>query len=102
MKREIVLTKTASRRLGILAEYLEITWSKKVKLNFLSKLEERLMVISEDPQSFVASELREGLHKCVITKHNSIYYFYDDKAVYVLTLFDNRQNPSKLRKDILK
>jgi plasmid stabilization system protein ParE len=99
MKRKIVLTKTAEKRLNDLLEYLENAWSTKVKLKFISKLEQGLEIVKEKPEAFSVSSVKKGLHKCVITRQTSIYYTFDEQKIYVLTVFDNRQDPNKLEKD---
>ncbi|MBY5957044.1 type II toxin-antitoxin system RelE/ParE family toxin [Membranicola marinus] len=100
MKRKIVLSNTAEKRLNNLLEYLEIAWSTKIKLNFLSKLEQRLEIVKDKPEIFPLSTVKKGLHKCVVTRQTTVYYTYDDQKVYVLTVFDNRQDPNKLKKDV--
>ena len=100
MKRKIVLTKTAEKRLNDLLEYLENAWSTKAKLKFISKLEQRLEIVKDKPEVFPASTVKKGLHKCVITRQTFIYYNFDEQKIYVLTVFDNRQDPNKLDKDV--
>lgn len=100
MNREIVLTRTAVKRLNSLLEYLETACSNKVKLKFISKLEQRLDIVKDKPEAFPLSTVKEGLHKCVITRQTTLYYTFDEKKIYVLTVFDNRQDPNKLEKDL--
>ncbi len=100
MKRIIKLSKRTKNKLEKLLEYLEINWSEKVKKEFIEKLDHSLSLIQENPDSFKKSNIIGGLHKCVITKQTTIYYRYDNKNIYIVTLFDNRQNPKKLKKEI--
>ena len=100
MKRIIKLSKRTKNKLEKLLEYLEINWSEKVKKEFIEKLDHSLSLIQENPDSFQKSNIIGGLHKCVITKQTTIYYRYDNKNIYIVTLFDNRQNPKKLKKEI--
>jgi len=100
MSRQIVLTKTAEKRLDDLLEYLEKNWSLKVKLNFISKLEKRFEVLKKNPEVFPNSNIKKGLHKCVVTRQTTVYYTFDNAKIYILTVFDNRQDPKKLVKEI--
>ena len=100
MKRQIVLTKTAQRRLKELLEHLEKEWSTKVKRNFISKFENRLEIVKTNPQAFPESEIKKGLHKCVITRQTSLYFTFDSSKIYVLTVFDSRQDSNKLVQDL--
>lgn len=100
MIRKIKLSKLASKKLDILLEYLESIWSPKVKKEFIKKLDKTLLLIQKNPEYFQKSNLITGLHRCVITKQITIYYKYDDHYIYIVTLFDNRQNPERLEKEI--
>ncbi len=35
-------------------------------------------------------------------RHSTLYYRYDNSTIYIVTLFDNRQNPKRIKKDIEK
>ena len=100
MRRQIVLSRTAEKKLDKLFNYLETNWSEKVKLSFISKLEQRLSIVQQKPESFPKSEIKNDLHKCVITRQTTMYYTFDEKDIFVLTVFDNRQNPEKLEAEV--
>jgi plasmid stabilization system protein ParE len=100
MNRVIKLSKRTTKKLEELLEYLENEWSEKVKIDFIDKLEKKLNLIKSNPKSFRKSELVIGLHQCVITSQTTIYYRYDNDFVYIITLFDNRQNPKKLTREV--
>ena len=100
MVRKIKLSRRTERKLEILLEYLEKEWSIKIKNEFIKKLDKIFHQIIINPQNFPQSHKIKGIHKCVITKQTTIYYKYDDKAVYVITLFDNRQDPKKLNNEL--
>jgi hypothetical protein len=50
---------------------------------------------------FVASGKHKNIRKAIIDKNNSLFYQVDKKnrRIYLLTFFDNRQNPKKLKFD---
>ncbi len=98
--RKIVLTKTAEKRLTELLAYLESAWSRKVKNQFTNQLVKRLNFVRENPKAFPSSSVKQGIHKCVITKQITVYYTFDDQFIYVLTVFDNRQDPRSLVEEI--
>jgi plasmid stabilization system protein ParE len=99
MKRKIKLSKRASNRLVKLLDYLEFEWSLKVKNDFIKKLDKSLKRIQKFPESCQQTEFIKGLHMLVITKQTSLYYKYDSKNITIVTLFDNRMNPDKLKKE---
>ena len=100
MIRKIKLSKRASTKLDKLLYYLETEWSLKVKTEFIKKLDKSLSMIQDNPEFFAKSDKIKGLHRCIVTKQTTIFYRYDSKYIFVVTLFDNRQNPNKLKKEI--
>jgi len=75
-------------------------WSLHVKERFIEQLNERIELIRQNPELYPKSNLKIGLHKCVVSKQTSLYYRHDSKTVTVLTIFDNRQDPDKLSSEI--
>ncbi|MEO9569936.1 MAG: type II toxin-antitoxin system RelE/ParE family toxin [Polaribacter sp.] len=100
MKREVIITKTAQKKLNTLFNYLIENWSSKVKSDFINKLDKNIDLIKQHPESFLSSKKRIGLHKCVITKQVTLFYRFNAKNIIVTTIFDTRQNPDKLNKDL--
>jgi plasmid stabilization system protein ParE len=100
MNRKIRLSNRASRKLDKLLIFLEENWSLKVKKDFLLKFEASLDHIQKLPESFPESNKIAGLRKCVITSQTTIFYTYSDTAIFIVSLFDNRQNPNSLNKEI--
>ncbi|MCK5169773.1 MAG: type II toxin-antitoxin system RelE/ParE family toxin [Bacteroidales bacterium] len=99
MSRKILLSKRASGNLEKLLEYLENKWSKRVKDNFIKKMDKALNILKEKPESSPKSEIIKGLHRNVITKQTTVYYKFDSKKLYIVTIFDTRQDPNKLKKE---
>ena len=100
MSRKIVLSKRAARNIEKLLEYLEVEWSTRIKNNFIKKLDRSLRIINENPESSPKSNLVTGLYKCVVTKQTTVYYRFDNKKLFVVTIFDTRQDPKSLNKEI--
>jgi plasmid stabilization system protein ParE len=98
--RKIILSKRASRRLDSLLNYLETEWSLKVKKDFIKKLDKSLLQIRNYPDSSECSDLVKGLHRHVITKQTTFFYRYDSKSITIITIFDNRMNPKRLKREL--
>jgi len=79
--RNVVLSKKAEEKLNSLFDYLVLHWSVKVKSNFMEKLVKNVETIKNNPESFPESEKQKGLRKCVVTKHNAIFYRFDDHKI---------------------
>jgi len=99
MTRTIRLSKRATRNLEELFDYLETEWSTKVKLDFIDKLDKGLMHLSQFPKSHPKSNLKKDLHRFVLTRQTTIYYKFNSKNLFVVTLFDTRQSPQKAIKE---
>jgi plasmid stabilization system protein ParE len=100
MKRTIIFSKNAEKSLFELFEYLEIKWSKKVKNKFISNLDKVIYLIQIEPEIFPKSELNKKYRKCVLSKQTTIYYKFNTKRVEIISFFDTRQDPNKIKKDI--
>ena len=98
--RTIKLSKRASKKLTKLLEYLETEWSYKVKSDFIKKLDNALKQIQKYPKSCKQTNFVKGLHMLVVTKQTSVFYRFDSKKITIVTFFDNRMNPKKLKKEI--
>jgi len=100
MSRTVIISKTAEKKLEKLFEFLLENWSLKVKSEFIKKLDKNINLIKTNPDSFPQSEKKVGLHKCVITKQTTLFYRYTNEKITIVTIFDTRQNPKKLKKEI--
>lgn len=96
----MVISRTVEKKLEKLFEYLIKEWSVKVKNDFVTKLDSTIEIIKNQPEIFPESKKGKGLRKCVITKQTTLYYRYSTKQINIVTLFDTRQNPNKLDKEI--
>jgi len=77
--------------------YLTENWTQREIQNFARKLDKRLDLISVNPNLFPGTTKRKSVRKSVLTKHTVIYYKIDNDVVTIVTLFDPRQNPKRLR-----
>ncbi|MBD3183537.1 type II toxin-antitoxin system RelE/ParE family toxin [Candidatus Poribacteria bacterium] len=97
MAKTVVFSKRSRNRLEKLLAYLENEWSLKVKSEFIEKLDRCVLQISKHPESCPVSEEFPGLYKFVVTKQTTLYYRIEEKEIQVITFFDNRQDPKKLK-----
>jgi len=56
LKRKVVISKTAENKLDKLFEYLLENWSKKVKDEFVKKLDDNISLIRDQPEIFPESK----------------------------------------------
>ena len=98
----VFLSELAESKLLKLSEYLLENWDLKTKDKFITKLTEKIEQISIQPQSCPNSSEFHNLYKCVVTRQTTFYYriIGNRNEIEIITLFDTRQNPDKLTKDI--
>jgi len=100
LRRKVIISKTAEKKLVLLLGYLTENWSVTVKKEFIEKLDSSISTIQIHPNIFPESKKGKGLRKCVITKQTTLYYRFNSERINVVTIFDTRQNPKKLKKEI--
>lgn len=99
-KHEVFLSPLAERKLIILLDYLIDQWGVNSKNKYVSKFKSAINQISIHPESCPESLKIKGLYKCVVTKQSSFYYRIRNNEIEIITLFDNRQDQSKIFREI--
>ena len=77
-----------------LLEYLESDWNNKIALDFIENLNNCINQIQKNPNQFPFINKNIKIRKCVITKHNTLYYRVNKDKIDILRIYDTRQNPS--------
>jgi plasmid stabilization system protein ParE len=90
---EIIWTKEAKVKLAEVIATLEEHGNNQLLKRFSQQLEKKLELIRNHPQIYQKSDRLKGTRRCVIDKYHSLLYSNDSIFVYILTLWDNRQNP---------
>ncbi|MFY8189190.1 MAG: type II toxin-antitoxin system RelE/ParE family toxin [Flavobacterium sp.] len=99
---KVFLSDLAASKLLKLSEYLLENWNLKTRDKFIDKLSEKIKQISTHPQSCPESSEIKGLYKCVVTKQTTFYYriSFELEEIEIITIFDTRQSPDQLKKDV--
>jgi plasmid stabilization system protein ParE len=95
MNRSIIWSPRATDEYLDLIDYLLDKWGEKVTRKFIERIQDVLEVISERPEIYLATSKRKNIRRCVVSKHTSLYYRVKADKIELITLFDNRKNPSK-------
>lgn len=69
-------------------------WTEREVIKFIQRTDTLIKTIAENPLSFQSSS-KKSIRKAVIGKQNSLFYRIDNDSIYLLTFWDNRQNPAK-------
>ena len=96
MPRQIIWAPLAENDLSAILEYLNKNWDLKVSVNFIDLIENTIDQISNNPRQFPIIFKRKRIRKCVLTKHNSLFYRESRTRVEILRIYDTRQDPDSL------
>lgn len=95
MNKPVYWTENAKKNIFELADHLLINWGVKVTEEYLQKIEYLVVLISDNPKLFPLINPKLKIRKCVISKHNSIYYKEKRYSIDILNILDNRQIRNK-------
>jgi plasmid stabilization system protein ParE len=96
-KYKLFWTDEALRNLDQILKYLEQNWTQKEVDHFKNRLSSQLDIILRFPFIFPKSDKQPRLRKSVLSKQTTIFYEIKRSVIYVVYLFDNRQDPNKLK-----
>src|SRR5438045_3937325 len=81
--------------------YVTSKFGDRIWLKFLVKLSRYLSLISNNPESFQLFPNYSNIRKCTVSNRCAIFFKLEEDEVRIMTLFDFRQDPEKL-KEILE
>ncbi len=93
---KVIWSVEAVENLERIIQYLQENWTEKEIKKFLKKLEKTISIIKKQPLSFPKSQYIEA-RKLVLSKQTTIFYKVYADAIYIVTIFDSRQNPENLK-----
>jgi plasmid stabilization system protein ParE len=97
MPKKIVWSPLSQTDFEKVLDYLHESWNEQVALNFLADIEKILTQISKQPKQFPLVNKKMKVRKCVVSRHNSIFYREKRECLELIRIFDTRQTPSKLK-----
>lgn len=95
---KIIWSNEALGNLKTIIEYFENNWTEKEIKKFARLLDNRISFLASNPYAFPATNHPKKLRKVVISKQTSIFYQPFEDHVRIVSLFDNRRNPERLKK----
>jgi len=95
-RRDIIWAPHADEDLGHILDYLDKNWGPAVSISFLDELENCIELIRTSPEAFPVFYSGQNIRRCVVTKHNSLFFKIYTNHIAVLRLYDTRQNPNDL------
>ncbi len=95
MALKIVWSKRADKKFDKIIEYLNEDFSEGITKSFVRKVYDFLDILSEFPEIGSIENRERGIRGFTIVKNINVFYRVEDKTIFLLDFFDNRQNPKK-------
>ncbi len=96
MAKKIIWSPLSQNDFISILNYLQENWDATVVQGFIEIIASSVSQISNNPKQFPLIYKNKKIRKCVLTKHNSLFYRDRKDYVDVLRIYDNRQDPKKL------
>lgn len=96
MHRQIVWSPLAENDFANILAYINENWDEKVTNQFIDLTEEIIEQISINPRQFPVVYKKVKIRKCVLTRHNTMFYRASKSQVEILRIYDTRQDPDNL------
>jgi len=97
MAKEVFLSRLAERNYEAIVDYIMAEWGVKSANYFIDRLIEVRILMSENPALYSFHDELKQIRRCVVTKHNVLYFKEKKDSIIILTIFHTLQNPEKLR-----
>lgn len=97
MSTQIVITGKAEVELENIADYLFAEFGNQVKERFIIRFRKVCNIISDNPKMYPISNAKRNLRKCILSKQCNVYFRVYRNRIEILSVFDTRQNPKKLK-----
>jgi plasmid stabilization system protein ParE len=94
MPKQIIWSPSSKKDFISILDYLQKNWDHKVVLGFIEITHGSIVQIANNPKLFPL--INKNIRKCVLTKHNALYYRDGEEYIDILRIYDNRQDPKKL------
>jgi len=94
---KIFWTEEAIINLEDILDYLNDKWTQREIDNFKLRLSKQIALIQNNPKLFPLSDYNPRLRKAVLSKHTTIFYEVKDYKIYLVFLFNNKQNINKIK-----
>ena len=96
MKYSIIWSPEAKKSFENNSIYLQETWSNKEVRSFIDRVEHIVNLISKHPKIFTYLPEQDA-YRCVVVNHISLFFRLRNHQAELLTFWDNRMDPEKLK-----
>lgn len=92
---QIIWNKRAGRQFEQIQQYLEKEFGKKSAELFTSRLFNFLELLTRYPEIGTLENKEKNIRGFLLHRHTTIFYKKEKNVIYILSVFDNRQDPAK-------
>jgi plasmid stabilization system protein ParE len=96
MPKPIIWSPLSENDFENILNYLDKKWGYQVAFDFIELTENILNQIVINPKQFPVFYKRKKVRRCVLTKHNSLFYRDGKTKIEILRIYDTRQDPYTL------
>jgi plasmid stabilization system protein ParE len=93
----LVLSLKAEKQLENIFLYVEAKFSERIRKELAKKIYDCCKLIENNPELFSFSDYNNSLRKCVVSKQTTVFYQIRKDNIVVVSVFDTRQNPKKIK-----
>ena len=97
MHKKLIWSPLAEKDFSIILEYLQENWGEVVIDYFIEITDKLISQIIQNPSQYPIIHKKKKIRKCVITKHNTLFYRVGKESIDILRIYDTRQDPEKLK-----
>lgn len=97
MEIQVVWVDKAQSDLKNIVEYLLKEWTVKEADAFLNRLDKVLVLIKRNYRTFKEINKKRKVRRCVVVPQISLFYKKQGNIIFIVRLFNNKQNPMKLK-----
>jgi plasmid stabilization system protein ParE len=97
MPKHIIWAPLAENDFAAILEYLNNNWDSSVAINFIDLTNNVIDQIAVNPKQYPIILKRKRIRKCVLTKHNFLFYRDSRSQIEILRIYDTRQDPDSLK-----
>lgn len=95
MPYRINWTESAKKSFDDIIEYLLHDWTQKEVNQLIYRTERVLELLSNNPRIYPV--IHQDIRRCVLSKHNSLFFVIENNQVTILACWDNRKDPKELK-----
>lgn len=97
MHKPIRWSSFAEKDFSDILHFLNSRWSNLVASNFILEIESCISLVQKTPEQFPLFSKKHQIRKCVVTRHNTLYFRITTTNIEILRLYDTRQDPKSLQ-----